>query len=185
MVAVFLMALSLSMDALAVSMSCGLAVRRFNIRHAMMLGAYFGAFQFLMPLIGWFLGSSVSNYISSACPYVAFVLLAFIGGRMVKNALLPEAEKTPVPETLTHGRLFVLAVATSIDALAAGFSLIYMNVNIWLACAIIGAVAFLLSVLSGLLGGRLGCRFQSRAELFGGLVLIFIGLKILFEHIFL
>lgn len=185
MIAIFLMALSLAMDALAVSVSCGLTVRGFRLRHAVMLGVYFGVFQFLMPLAGWFLGTSVASYISNVSPYVAFALLACIGGRMVKNALSPEENKTPALETLTHGRVILLAVATSIDALAAGFTLIYMNVNIWVACSVIGATAFLLSLFGGLLGGQLGNRFQARAELLGGAVLVAIGLKILVEHLFL
>lgn len=184
MIAVFLMALSLAMDALAVSVSCGLSVRGFRLRHALMLGIYFGAFQFLMPLMGWLLGSSVAGYISNVAPAAAFVLLAFIGGRMVKNAISPDDEKTPVPEHLTHGRVLLLSVATSIDALAAGFTLIYVDIGIWIACTVIGAVAFILSVLGGMLGGKLGSRFQSRAELFGGLVLIALGVKILLEHLF-
>ena len=185
MIAVFLMALSLAMDALAVSVSCGLSVRGFTLRHALMLGAYFGAFQFLMPLLGWRLGSSIAGLISDAAPYVAVFLLAVIGGRMVKNALSPEADKAPAPERLTHFRVFLLAIATSIDAFAAGFTLIYMNADIWLSCAVIGLVAFAFSLFGGLLGGKLGARFQSRAELFGGLALIAIGLKILLEHLFL
>jgi len=179
MIYVFLMALSLAMDAFAVSVSCGLTVRGFGWRQALLLGAYFGAYQFFMPLAGWYLGTAAAGYIAGFSKYVAFVLLAFIGGKMVADALRPEEKRAPAPQKLTHGRLNVLAVATSIDALAAGFTLAFDNVNIWVSCAVIGAVAFILSFLGGMLGKRVGEKFQARAELIGGLVLIAIGVKTL------
>ena len=183
MVYIFLIAVSLALDAFAVSVSSGLTVKGFKLRHAILMGTYFGAFQFMMPLIGWLLGSTVAEYVSAVSPYIAFALLAFIGGRMVWGAV-KGGEETSAPDRLTHGRLLVLAVATSIDALAVGVTFAFMEINVWLAFTVIGIVAFVLSVLGGMLGGRLGDKFQDRAELFGGLVLIAIGLKILIESFF-
>lgn len=176
---IFLIAVSLALDAFAVSVSSGLTVKGFNIRHALLMGAYFGAFQFAMPLIGWLLGSTVADYVSAISPYIAFTLLAFIGGKMVYEAI--KGDEGEALTELTHPKLIALAIATSIDALAVGVTFAFMDIDIWLACAVIGIVAFALSVAGGMLGGKLGERFQDRAQLFGGIVLIGIGLKILIE----
>lgn len=183
-VEVFLIAVSLALDAFAVSVSGGISVKGFGWRHAVKMGGYFGLFQFAMPLVGWFLGSSVSAYIEAVDHWIAFGLLALIGGRMVWGALkngCGECEEGPTD--LSCRRLLVLAVATSIDALAVGISMAFMDVNILLSAVVIGLVAFFLSVLGGLLGKRLGCLFRRRAEIVGGLVLIAIGVKILVEHL--
>ncbi len=194
MLEILLIAVSLALDAFAVSVSSGIAIRGFGWRQAVKMGCYFGAFQFAMPLIGWLLGSSVSGYIQAFDHWVAFGLLAFIGGRMVVGALRksPDGEEE-APTELTARRLTVLAVATSIDALAVGVSLAFMGLdllpggsewaNVLLAAAIIGVVAFTLSVVGGMVGKRLGGLFQKRAELVGGVVLIAIGVKILVEHL--
>jgi len=179
MVSIFLIAVSLAMDAFAVSVSSGISVPGFGKRQAVQMGLWFGAFQFCMPLIGWFLGSSVSGYISSIGHFVAFGLLSFIGGGMVWGSV--KGEEEAAPPDLSPRRLCLLAVATSIDALAVGVSMAFMEVNILLSAAIIGAVAFALSLVGGLAGRRLGGLFQQRAELAGGLVLIGIGVKILAE----
>ena len=149
LVEIFLIAVSLALDAFAVSVSSGISIPGFGVRHALKLGCWFGGFQFAMPLLGWLLGSSVSKYIQAVDHWVAFGLLA---------------------------------IATSIDALAVGVSMAFMLVNVLLSAAVIGAVAFALSMVGGLAGKRLGALFQKRAELAGGLVLIGIGLKILAEH---
>ena len=183
-VEVFLIAVSLALDAFAVSVSSGISVKGFSWRHGVKMGLYFGFFQFAMPLIGWFLGSSVSTYIEAMDHWVAFALLAVIGGRMVWGAMHTACgEEEAAPTDLTARRLVVLAVATSIDALAVGVSMAFMEVNILFSAIVIGVVAFALSVAGGLLGKRLGCLFQRRAELVGGLVLIAIGVKILAEHL--
>jgi putative Mn2+ efflux pump MntP len=179
MLFIFLIALSLAMDAFAVSVSCGLSVKDFSARHALLMGLYFGVFQALMIVLGWSLGSSVSHYVSSIGPYLSFLLLAVIGGKMIWNALSGDGSRCII--CLTHRRLIVLAIATSIDALAVGVSFAFMDVNLLLSAAVIGLVAFLLSVLGGLLGGRLSSVFRKRAEVIGGIVLIGIGLKILIE----
>ena len=185
MIAIFLIAVSLALDAFAVSVSSGIAVPRFGWRQAVKLGCYFGGFQFIMPLVGWFLGSSVSRYILAVDHWVAFGLLALIGGRMIYGALKKSAgeEEDAAAADLSARRLTLLAVATSIDALAVGVSMAFMNLNILFAAAIIGVVAFTLSVVGGLVGRRLGGLFQRRAELVGGIALVAIGVKILIEHL--
>ena len=182
MLQTLLIALSLAMDAFAVSVSTGIAVPGFGPRQAARIGTWCGVFQFVMPLAGWFLGSSVKTYIEFIDHWIAFGLLAFIGGSMIREAL-SGGEEAAVTD-LSHRRLFLLALATSIDALAVGVTLAFdESVNILLSAAIIGVVAFALAMLGGLLGRRLGRLFQRRATLLGGVVLVFIGAKILFEHL--
>ena len=176
------MAVSLALDAFAVATSTAIATPNFRKRYAVKMGVWFGAFQFAMPLLGWLLATSLSRYILALDHYVAFGLLAFIGGRMVWGSFDKTCEVGSAD--LSAKRLLVLAIATSIDAMAAGVSMAFMpDINIWLACTVIGAVAFALSYVGGVLGKRLGCLFQKRAELVGGLVLIAIGIKILIEHL--
>ena len=182
LIEIILIAVSLALDAFAVSVSSGISVPGFGPRQAVKMGCWFGAFQFLMPLAGWLLGSSVSAYIEAVDHWVAFGLLALIGGRMVWGALRP-GEEARAPADLTAGRLAALAVATSIDALAVGVSMAFMAVDILASAAVIGVVAFVLSAVGGLAGRRLGGLFQRRAELAGGLVLAAIGVKILAEHL--
>ena len=184
LIAIFLIAVSLALDAFAVSVSIGISVPGFGWRQAVKMGCWFGAFQFLMPLLGWALGSSVSRYIEAVDHWIAFALLALIGGKMVWESLRKGCGgEEEAPGDLSARRLCVLAVATSIDALAVGVSMAFMPVDILSSAGIIGIVAFVLSVVGGLVGRRLGCLFQRRAELVGGLVLIGIGVKILCEHL--
>jgi len=194
MIEILLIAAGLAMDAFAVSISCGVSVRGFGRRQAVKMGCWFGFFQFVMPLLGWLLGSSVSGYIRAFDHWIAFGLLALIGGGMAAEALRePGGAEAAAPSRLTARRLAVLALATSIDALAAGVSLAFAGLtllpagpdwaNILLAAGIIGAVAFVLSVVGGMLGRRLGRVFQRRAALAGGGALIAIGVKILVEHL--
>ncbi len=182
MLQTLLIAFSLAMDAFAVSVSTGIAVPNFGPRQAARIGAWCGFFQFSMPLIGWFLGSSVKTYIEAIDHWIAFGLLALIGGSMIREALSGGEEEAVTD--LSVRRLFLLALATSIDALAVGVTMAFMDVNILLSAAVIGVVAFLMAMLGGLLGHRLGQLFQMRATFFGGAVLILIGLKILLEHLF-
>ena len=179
---IFLMAVSLALDAFAVATSTAIATPHFRKRYAVKMGIWFGAFQFGMPLLGWLLATGLSRYIIALDHYVAFGLLAFIGGRMVWGSFDKTCEVGSAD--LSARRLCLLAIATSIDAMAAGVSMAFMpEVNIWLACTVIGIVAFVLSYVGGVLGKSLGCLFQKRAELVGGLVLIAIGTKILVEHL--
>lgn len=184
MLYILLIAVSLALDAFAVSTSTGISLPNFRLRHAVKMGVWFGAFQFAMPLIGWLLGTGVSDYIQAIDHFIAFGLLAFIGGRMVWGSVTRDCGEDECCPDLSARRLCLLAIATSIDALAVGVSMAFMeDMNILLACTVIGVVAFALSVAGGMLGKRLGCLFQKRAELVGGLVLIAIGVKILVEHL--
>lgn len=183
MLQIFLIAVSLALDAFAVSVSSGISVPGFGWKQALKMGLYFGVFQVAMPLIGWFLGSSLSIYIVAVDHWIAFALLALIGGRMVWGTL-KGGEEEEAPTDLSARRLVMLAVATSIDALAVGVSMAFMyDVQIGVAATVIGLVAFALSVVGGLAGRKLGGLFQQKAELVGGLVLIGIGIKILVEHL--
>ncbi len=185
---ILLIALSLAMDAFAVSVSNGIAIKNLKTKHAVKTGLYFGFFQFAMPLIGWALGTSFSNAISSIDHWVAFVLLGAIGGKMVWDAChndpCDKQKNRSAQEVLTAKLLVVQAIATSIDALVVGVSFAMLQVNIWGACTIIGIVAFLLSFFGSLLGKKIGCFFQQKAAIAGGIILIGIGLKILLEHLF-
>ena len=178
MVEIFLIAVSLALDAFAVSVSSGISIPGFGVKQAARMGLWFGAFQFMMPVAGWLLGSSVSQYIETVDHWVAFALLAVIGGRMAWGSLRG-GEEDEAPADLSARRLCLLAIATSIDALAVGVSMAFMNVPV--LAVVIGVVAFVLSLVGGLVGKRLGGLFQRRAELVGGLVLIAIGVKILIE----
>jgi len=191
---VFLMALSFAVDAFAVATSTAIATPAFRKRDALKIGAWFGAFQFVMPLLGWLLATGMSQYIEAFDHFIAFGLLAFIGGKMVWGSFDKTCETGSAD--LSARRLCLLAIATSIDAMAGGVSIAIDSaagrfdittrpyIDIMLACCVIGVVAFALSYVGGVLGKRLGCLFQKRAELVGGLVLIAIGLKILIEHLF-
>ena len=184
MLYILLMAVSLALDAFAVATSTAIATPNFRKRYAVKMGIWFGAFQFGMPLAGWLLATGMSQYIVAFDHFIAFGLLAFIGGKMVWGSFDQTCEVGS--SDLSAKRLCLLAIATSIDAMAAGVSMAFMpDMNILLACTVIGLVAFALSYVGGVLGKRLGCLFQKRAELVGGLVLIAIGTKILIEHLYI
>ena len=179
---IFLIALSLAMDAFAVSISNGVSVRGFGKKDAVRQGLYFGVFQFLMPLIGWFLGSRVKDYIAAVDHWIAFLLLAVIGANMIRESL--KEDDAQEESKLTSKVLMLQAIATSIDALAVGISFALLDVNILTAGLIIGIIAFALSFTGGILGKGLGSFLQAKAAFAGGTVLILIGLKILIEHLF-
>lgn len=181
-----LLGVSLSMDALAVSVSTGICVPDLKKRDAVKIGLYFGGFQALMPTLGWLLGTSVIDYISAFDHWIAFGLLALIGIKMIADALRGKEEQKAcgVRESmLSHKTLFFMAVATSIDALAVGVSLALVKADISAGAAIIGVTTFLLSFMGATLGKRLGSAFEKKAMVIGGIVLIGIGLKILLEHL--
>lgn len=180
-----LIAVSLALDAMAVSVSVGIANPRAAWKQGLRMGLWFGGFQFGMPLLGFLLGRTLSAYIAAAAPFVAFGLLAFVGGRMIIDSLQNQDGCAPATGELTTRRLFTLAVATSIDALAVGVSAAFMALPLLLSCTVIGVTAFLLSLLGALVGRRLGCAFQRWAQVLGGIVLILIGLKFLLERFFL
>jgi putative Mn2+ efflux pump MntP len=184
MLAILLIALSLSMDAFAVSVTNGMTVRGFRFRHALIMGLYFGGFQFLMPLAGYFLAGTVSSRISRLGPYISFILLGFIGGKMIWEASKGDGSGGEACLIdLTHRRLLAMAVATSIDALAVGVSFAFMNVKLLLSCGIIGIVTFAVCVFGAVAGSRLPIKSCRNAEIAGGVVLIAIGVKILLEGV--
>lgn len=178
----FLIAAGLSMDAFAVSVCKGLSVQRLNPRHYLLTGAWFGGFQALMPSIGFLLGSAFEGYIVSFDHWIAFVLLALIGGNMVKESFGRDEEDHDGSFDLRT--MFLLAVATSIDALAVGVTFALLpDVHIAAAVSLIGVTTFLLSAAGLKVGNVFGLRYKARAELAGGVILILIGIKILLEHL--
>lgn len=176
----------LAMDAFAVSICKGLGMKKINHFHAFMISLFFGGFQALMPFIGWIAGRSFASYIESIDHWIAFVLLVIIGGKMLFETMkeeLPDTEEQEKTDSLDYKELFLLAIATSIDALAVGVSLAFLGVNIWLAIAIIGIVTFAISYAGVGIGYQFGHRFEKGAQIAGGIILIMIGLKILLEHL--
>jgi putative Mn2+ efflux pump MntP len=187
MIAVLFIALSLSMDAFAVSVSSGVGIRDLKFFHALRASFFFGLFQFLMPLAGWCLGSVFTSYIEAFDHWIAFGLLAFIGGKMLVEALRRGPDrtgKTAAGDIRGLKTLLILSVATSIDALAAGISLSIMGSGVWLSAAIIGGVTFLVCLCGFEFGRRVGLVLEKWAQTAGGLILIGIGVKILVQHLF-
>lgn len=175
------LAVGLSMDAFAVAVCKGLSIRELRLRHAVIVGVWFGAFQALMPAIGWLLGSAFADMITKIDHWIAFGLLAFIGGNMVREALGGDDEECD--PSLAPMTMLLLAVATSIDALAVGVTFAFLRVDIVPAVSLIGVCTFVLSAAGVKIGHVFGTRYKSKAELLGGVVLILIGLKILLEHL--
>ena len=185
LVEIFLVGVGLSMDAFAVAICKGLAMPRVNRKQTLLIGLYFGVFQAVMPLTGWLLGSQFARRVTKMAPWIAFVLLAWIGGSMIRESLSKkEEEEKAEPAELRHRELLMLAIATSIDALAVGvsFSMVELTVPIYDAAALIGCTTFAISVAGVFVGNLFGARYKNRAEFVGGAILILIGLKILLEH---
>lgn len=181
-VSLFLIAVGLSMDAFAVSICKGLAMKQVTLRKSFMVGLWFGGFQALMPFIGYLLGSQFKSYITSIDHWIAFVLLGLIGGSMIKESFSNEDEECTDASLAPKGML-LLSIATSIDALAIGVTFAFLKVSILPAIAFIGITTFLLSIAGVKVGNHFGARYQSKAELAGGIILILMGIKILLEHL--
>ena len=177
----FVIAVGLSMDAFAVSICKGLSVRELKPKHALTVGVYFGGFQMLMPLIGFALGVRFQSFITSIDHWIAFVLLGIIGGNMIREALSKDEDQ--LDASLACKTMLLLAVATSIDALAVGVTFAFLQVSILPAVCFIGATTFVLSCIGIRIGHVFGLKYKSRTELFGGAVLILMGIKILLEHL--
>lgn len=173
-------ALGLSMDAFAVAVSKGLCLRKVGFRNALITGLFFGGFQALMPLIGYFLGSQFEEYLTSVDHWIIFGLLALIGMNMILESRNCKTEKH---DTLNLKNLTILSLATSIDALAVGITFAFLHVNIFEGVTVIGLITFVLSFAGVRLGSAFGARFRSKAEFAGGVILLLIGTKILFEHL--
>ena len=182
LIELFLLAVGLSMDAFAVALCKGLCMQRLDKRQGLLIAVFFGGFQALMPLIGWFLGTQFERYITALDHWVAFGLLSLIGLSMLREAFSKkEAECACVKTSLRE--LFLLAVATSIDALAVGITFAFLNVNVFQAVSLIGVTTFILSFAGVCVGNRFGLKYQKKAQLSGGAVLILMGLKILLDHL--
>ena len=181
----FLIGVGLAMDAFAVSVCKGLAMDKVNKKQAVVIGLYFGGFQALMPFIGWFLGVSFQKYITSIDHWIAFILLVFIGGKMILEAVKdPDIEEIREKDPpLDHKEMLMLAVATSIDALAVGITFAFLDTPIVEAVVIIGVTTFALSVFGVFVGNFFGTKYKKKAEIAGGIILILIGVKILLEHL--
>ena len=177
----FIISVGLSMDACAVAICKGLAMQKSSFRKSLLVGLWFGGFQALMPAIGYLLGSQFEKYIVNIDHWIAFILLGIIGGNMIKEALSKEEECADA--SLAAKDMFLLAVATSIDALAVGVTFAFLQVQIVPAVLFIGIITFILSTLGVKIGNIFGCRFKSKAELAGGIILIIMGTKILLEHL--
>lgn len=178
-----LLGVSLSMDAFAVSMCRGLEMKKFRWGQSLIIALFFGGFQALMPMLGYFLGRQFEQYITEWDHWIAFALLAFLGIKMILDGFKKETVQDGISEKLDLKGLFVMAIATSIDALAVGITLGFLEANIWVASSVIGGITFALCVLGVFIGNRIGVKFKNGAEIFGGVVLVLIGLKILLEHL--
>ena len=178
---IILLAIGLSMDAFAVAICKGLAKEKVSIKKVAIVGAWFGGFQALMPLIGFLLGVSFKDYIVAIDHWISFVLLGLIGFNMIKESLSKDEDEEN--SSLAFKLMLVLAVATSIDALAVGVTFAFLQVNVVLAVIIIGITTFILSSIGVKIGNVFGARYKSKAEFAGGLILILLGVKILLEHL--
>ena len=177
-----LLAVGLSMDAFAVSVCKGLSERKLKLRNYIIVGAWFGGFQALMPLIGYFLGSAFEKYIVSIDHWIAFILLALIGGNMIRESFSKEEEKADA--NFGFKSMLLLAVATSIDAIAVGITFALISeINIFASVGIIGATTFIISAIGLKIGNVFGTKYKAKAELVGGIILVLIGVKILLEHL--
>ncbi|MDQ1253523.1 MAG: manganese efflux pump family protein [Euryarchaeota archaeon] len=177
-----LLGLGLSMDAFAVSMSSGTMIRPFRVKDAFKLAVFFGGFQALMPIIGWLGGNLVQSLVSAYASWIAFGLLVFIGIKMIYEAFYGSPDGRAA--SLSYRMLFMLAIATSIDALAVGISFAFLKTSVFEPAAIIGCVTFFMSFCGAILGYRIGHFLENEVEILGGLILIGLGIKILAEHLF-
>lgn len=178
---IIIIAIGLAMDAFAVSVCKGLSMKKMSYRKAIIIAFYFGVFQAIMPIIGFFIGELFSNVVESIDHWIAFFLLLFVGGRMIKDSTDDEIEKRN--DRVDFKTMIILAIATSIDALTIGITFSFFNTGIFISSLIIGSITFVLSVLGVVLGYKFGDLFQNKAEFVGGIILIILGLKILLEHL--
>ena len=172
---ILLIAIGLAMDAFAVSVCKGLSMKKMSWKKAIIVGLYFGIFQALMPVIGYFLGTTFESLVTQIDHWIAFGLLIFIGLNMLKEAFSKDSENCN--DKVDVKTMFILAIATSIDALAVGITFAFLNVNLLLAILIIGITTFAISVIGVKIGNKFGDKYERKAEVVGGLILIFIGIK--------
>ena len=180
---ILILAVGLSMDAFAVSVTNGMTKKNVNIKWTFAIAACFGIFQGLMPAIGYFLGSTFTQYVTRFDHYIALVLLGFIGGKMLLDGLKKDDSCEFDGTGLTVGALLLQGVATSIDALAIGITFAFLRVDIYYSIATIGLTTFIFSAVGVIIGNKFGSKYKNKAEIAGGVILILIGLKILLEHL--
>ncbi|MBR4110549.1 MAG: manganese efflux pump [Clostridia bacterium] len=178
---ILLIAVGLAMDAFAVSVCKGLSLKQMEWKKAVIVGLYFGVFQALMPAIGYFLGTTFESLVTQIDHWIAFVLLGFIGINMLKEAFDKDNEESN--DKVDLKTMLVLAIATSIDALAVGITFAFLKVNMLLATLLIGIITFGLSIIGVKIGNKFGNKYEKKAEATGGIILILMGIKILFEHL--
>lgn len=181
---IILISIGLAMDAFSVSVSEGIIIKKPRFFEASKVAMFFGVFQFIMPCLGFFLGSAFAKYITAFDHYIAFALLGFIGGKMIYEAVWKKEEDGEIKNPLSFNTLLILAIATSIDALAVGVTFATVNVPVIFASAIIGVVTYAISLCGVYIGSKCGNLLGNKAEILGGVVLIGIGIKILIEHLF-
>ena len=179
-VELLLLSVGLGMDAFAVSVCKGISMKKMNWKITCIIGLYFGGFQALMPVLGYFLGSTFESVISNLDHWIAFGLLAIIGGNMIKDAFSKECDS--FDDDVRFKAMIVLAIATSIDALAVGITFAFLKVNLILAISMIGVITFILAIVGTKVGNRFGDKYEKKAEFVGGVILILLGIKILLEH---
>ncbi len=177
----FVTAVGLSMDAFAVAVCKGLAMKKLSVKKSLIIALWFGGFQALMPTLGYLLGTGFESYVTAIDHWIAFVLLGLIGANMIKEALSKEEENAS--DAVDVKTMFLLAVATSIDALAVGVTYAFLQVQIVPAVAFIGVITFVLSLVGVKIGNAFGLKFKAKAEIAGGVILILMGIKILLEHL--
>ncbi|MBQ8823864.1 MAG: manganese efflux pump [Ruminococcus sp.] len=181
-----LISIGLSMDAFAVSVCKGLNIRRINYKCIFVIGLFFGGFQALMPLLGWLMGAFCTQYITDFSHWIAMILLTFIGAKMIFESFKHKGEEYSIEkkDTLNYKELFLLAIATSIDALAVGVTFAVLpDTNIFFSISMIGIITLILSCIGVVIGNRFGSKYENKAEFAGGAILIIIGVKILLEGI--
>ena len=178
---IFIISVGLAMDAFAVAICKGLSMKKLNIKNAFIIALYFGFFQAIMPVIGYFLGSSFRSFVESVDHWIAFVLLAFVGINMIKESTDDELEKRN--DRVDFKTMIILSIATSIDALVIGITFAFFKARIVESAIIIGIITFILSFIGVIIGNKFGDKFQNKAEVFGGIILILMGIKILLTHL--
>ena len=178
-----LLSIGLGMDAFAVSVCKGISMKKMNWKKASLIGLYFGGFQAVMPILGYFFGTSFESFITNIDHWIAFILLVIIGAKMIQEAFQKDKDEDQYNEDISVKTMLILSIATSIDALAVGITFSFFKVDLVLAVSLIGIITFILSVLGTKIGNRFGDKYKSKAELIGGIILILIGLKILLEHL--
>ncbi len=183
---IIVIALGVSADAFAVSMCKGVEMKKFILKYALLIALFFGGFQMLMPIIGWAAGTLFEKYITEFDHWIAFGLLLFLGGKMIYDGIFDRDDNKDgeeKPMKLGFFTLLVMAIATSIDALAVGVTFAFLKVNVWIAVSIIGATTFSFSLVGVGIGVKVGDKFKNKAEILGGVILILLGVKILLEHL--